>query len=152
MPSIELETLIDSPAEKAFKLAQEVEKYPSFASELKEVKVLKRDGDKVITQWVGIAELGPFVREVRWEEEDIWDEDKLECSFNLISGDMKKYSGIWKFESVESGQTLCKLSIDYELGIPLLGAMVEKMIHEKVLEVSKSILNAVKELAEQDKC
>jgi len=148
MPKIEIETIIQASPENVFRRAQEIERYPDFAPELREVKVLSREGNVVRSRWVGIAEVGPLRREVTWEEIDVWDEEKLECRFELMSGDMKSYAGVWKFERNADGLTHCSLLIDYELGIPLLGQLLEKLIHEKVTEVAQAILTAVKELAE----
>jgi len=150
MPKIEIETIIQASPENVFRRAQEIERYPEFASELLEVKVLSREGNTVRSRWVGIAELGPITRKVSWEEIDVWDEERLECRFELSSGDMKSYNGVWKFERNADGLTHCSLTVDYELGIPLLGQLMEKLIHEKVTEVARAILSAVKKLAEAE--
>lgn len=151
MPKFELTTVINAEPNLAFTLAQQVESFPRYAPDLKEVRILSKDGGVTRTLWVGKVELGPIVREVRWEEEDTWDAEKLSCEFKLVSGDMKDYFGSWTFSGTADGKTLCTLTVTYELGIPLLGALLEKLIHDRIVEASQSILDAVKRLAEETK-
>ena len=44
MLEVTLETAIAAPPELAYSVAKEVEKYPSFLPDVKEVTVLERDG------------------------------------------------------------------------------------------------------------
>ncbi len=150
MPTFEVDLSVNASPKKTFEVAQDIEKFPEFAPELKAVTVLARNGGKVVSKWVGTAEVVGIVRDFVWEEEDEWDKEKLKCKFRLIRGDLKAYEGEWSFLPGETGGTLCRLEISYELGIPLLGAMLEKLIHDKIVDSSKSILSAVKKLAEMD--
>ncbi len=147
MPRIELEEFIEINAKDAFNLAQNIERFPEFIPSLKEVKILSRNGNIVLSRWLGVAEVGPISRQITWEERDEWNEERLECKFELIAGDMKTYYGLWRFLEAEGGSRL-KLELEYDIGIPMLGPFFHKVIHEKMIESCQSILRAVKLLAE----
>jgi len=148
MPTIESEIVIAAKPESVFELAQQVERFPEVIASLKSIEVLARDGNRTRTRWVGVAELGPVSREISWEEEDEWDAEALECRFHLAKGDLKRYQGVWKFPGEDEGSTRCVLHLDYELGIPLLGGMILKMIHAKMQESCDELLRGLKKLVE----
>jgi len=147
MPAIETEIVIAAKPEDVFELAQQVERFPEVIKDLKSVEVLSREGNCTVSRWVGIVELGPIRREISWEEEDEWDSDALECRFHLTKGDLKQYEGVWKFMAHDDGGTHCTLRLDYDLGIPLLGAMALKMIHAKMQQSCDELLRGLKILA-----
>lgn len=150
MPTIETEIVIVARPQSVFQLAQQVERFPQVIDGLKSVEVLSRDGNRTQTRWVGIAEFGPIRREISWEEEDQWDAEALECRFHLTRGDLKRYEGVWKFLPCDEHSTRCRLHLDYDLGIPLLGAMALKMIHAKMQESCEELLRGLKKLAAGD--
>ena len=150
MPNVRKEITVNAPAAKVFAVARDIERFPEAMQDLKSVEVLERDGGRVVSRWVSVAEVGPLKREVAWEEEEIWDEDALACSFKLLKGDMKSYGGSWSFTPEGDGgdATRVVLDFDYEVELPMLGALVKKIIHAKMVDNCDSLLRALKELSE----
>lgn len=145
MPVIEKEIEIRAPVEEIFEIAQNVEEYPLFMHSIKEVRILEREGDRRITQWTArVEELG---RTMSWKEEDIWDREKKECYFRLIEGDFNKYEGVWTFQS-KGDTTVVRLKIEYEMHIPLIGALLQGLIRRKVEESATDMLEGLKERCE----
>ncbi|OGK11362.1 MAG: hypothetical protein A2Y63_02810 [Candidatus Riflebacteria bacterium RBG_13_59_9] len=147
MPNVRKEIIVNAPPERVFAIAREVERFPAVMHDLKSVEVLEREGARTVSRWVSVAEIGPLSREVVWEEEEFWDEDALTGAFKLVKGDLKSYGGAWMF-TPEGGSTRVVLDFDYEIDIPLLGAMVHKIIHQKMMDNCDSLLKALKRLAE----
>ncbi|MBC7328168.1 SRPBCC family protein [bacterium] len=145
MPLIEKEIEINAPLEKVFEIAQDVEEYPHFMPSIKSVRILEKEGDRRITEWVGrVEELG---RTITWKEEDIWDKERGECRFRGFEGDFNKYEGVWIFQRKGEG-TLVRLKIEYEMHIPLIGVLLQGLIKRKVEESARDMLEGLKERCE----
>jgi len=150
MPKVRQEIIVNAPAEKVFAVARQVERFPEVMPDLKSVQVLLRDGNRAVTRWISLAEVGPLSREVSWEEEEWWDEQSLRAEFRLLSGDLQSYGGHWEFARDGGGNaTRVVLDFDYEIDLPLLGTLVRKLIHAKMEENCQSLLRALKQLAEE---
>lgn len=147
MPTVRKEITVAAAPEAVFAIAQDVERFPEVMHDLKKVEILERDGNRTITRWTSVAEVGPLTKEIAWEEEDVWDATALTCKFKMTKGDMKAYEGVWTFTR-DGAVTNVVLDIDYEIEIPLLGALVHKIIRQKMDENCDSLLAALKRLAE----
>jgi len=148
MPTVRKEITIAAAPEEVFAIAQDVERFPEVMHDLKKVEVLERDGARTITRWTSVAEIGPLSKEIWWEEEDVWDATALTCTFKMTKGDMQAYAGMWTFAR-DGAVTNVVLDITYEIEIPLLGALVHKIIRQKMDENCDSLLKALKRLAEK---
>lgn len=147
MPHVRKEILVNAAPEAVFDAAADIERFPAAMPDLKSVEVLEREGNRCVSRWVSVADLGPIQREVSWTEEAVWDRAGLSCRFSLIKGDMKSYSGGWSFTPDGAG-TKVVLEFDYEIEIPLLGALVHKIIHQKMEQNCDGLLAALKQMVE----
>jgi len=129
MPKVESEIIVQADPDRVYTVAKDVEKFPEFLPDVQSVKVLKREGSRVVSEWVGIIK--QFNRTLRWTEEDDWDDAQRQCSFRAISGDWDKYEGVWKFESHPEG-TMMQLTVDYEFNIPLIGPLIKGVLTKLV--------------------
>ena len=151
MPRVNSENIIDAPFEQVWKLAQDVEKMPEFMPDLVSVKVLEDAQTspitrRTVTEWT--ARIKQFNRNVHWVEEDIWNDDEKACHFWQIRGDYTEYRGVWKFvPQGESTQAL--LEIEYVIDIPLLGALIQKIVKKLMQENCDMMLSCLKTEAEK---
>ena len=135
--------------ELIYRIAKDVERLPEVLPDLDSVTILKDDGNgKVASKWQGSISVGPLTRHISWIEEDIWDDKHLTCRFDLIEGDMKEYSGLWTFEPVDGG---CKvdLKVRFELGIPMLGPLVNRIVDQLMQRNCEDLLLALEKLSAQ---
>lgn len=151
MGLITAEVLVDAPKQKVFELARKVEDYPDFMPDVEEVEVLKRDDETGVAhiRWVGKVEIQSISKKIRWVEESIWDSENLKSEFKLLEGDYKKYGGNWSFEEVEDGKTLVVLELDFDLGLPLVGALINKLLDKLMLTNCQGMLDAIKKRVEE---
>lgn len=151
MGLIKAEVIVDASPEKVFELAQRVEDYPDFMPDILEVEVLKRDDVTGIAhvRWVGKVEIQSIRKLVRWVEESRWDLSNLSADLKLIEGDYKKYSGKWRFEKLDDGKTNLSLEIDFDLGLPLVGPLINKLIDKLMLTNCQGMLDAIKTRVEK---
>jgi uncharacterized membrane protein len=147
MARVELEAVIHAPLETVYAVARDVEAFPQFMPDVKSVRILEKsaDGSRTLTEWVAYA--SQLKLQVKWTEEDLWDDTAHTCRFRQVKGDYDQMEGLWEFLPHPEG-TLFRSTLDYELRVPLLGALVQKVIHHLVTQNLQGILDGVKARAE----
>ncbi|MGI8924353.1 MAG: type II toxin-antitoxin system RatA family toxin [Fimbriimonadales bacterium] len=142
MPIIELRNTIDAPVQRVVEIARDVERFSEFMPDVKSVKIIDQsdDGTTQQTEWVGIIK--QFSREIAWTQEDVWHEDANRIDFHQVKGDYDKMEGYWQFNEV-GGKTEFVNYLDYEYKVPLLGALVTKVVDFLVRQNLNSIMDGI---------
>jgi ribosome-associated toxin RatA of RatAB toxin-antitoxin module len=131
-----------------FRVARKVESYPDFMPDVRSIRVLERRDDGYSrTEWVGHVSVASIDRDVRWVEDAWWTEDELRSRFELVEGDYKHYRGEWKFEAVDRGTRII-LTVDFDLGLPLVGALIAKLLDRIMQNNIDGMLQAIKNRVE----
>jgi coenzyme Q-binding protein COQ10 len=139
---------IKSDPEKVFKIASLVEKFPDYMPDVKKVELLERRDDGYSrSSWVALAKIASINKEVKWIEDEWWDSANLSSKFEQVEGDYKHYFGDWAFTKTDDG-THVKLTVDFDLGLPLIGPMIVKLLDNLTRNNLDSMLKAIKERAE----
>ena len=146
MAQVVAEVTVAVPVQRLYSLAKGVERFPEFMPDLEQVEVLERDGPRARTRWVG--RVREFNRLIRWVEEDEWDDAGRECHFRQTEGDFDKYEGVWRFRPDGQGAK-AHLQIDYEFNVPLIGALIKRVVQKLMQHNCEQMLAALKALAEQ---
>ncbi len=148
MPTIIQNVLIAAPIETVYKIMKDVEQFPNIMADLESLVVLERSADTshTITKWVGLVR--EFNMKVGWTEDDTWDDAAHKLEFRQIEGDMTSMDGVWQLTE-EAGATRFNSTLNYEYEVPLLGALVKKLIHKKLEQNVQMILDGVKVMAEK---
>ncbi len=140
MARVEASMLIRAPLDQVYAVAKRVEDFPQFMPDLERVTVLERDGDVPSrTEWVGAVE----GRRIRWTEDDTWDDARHLCRFRQREGDFERYEGEWSFEP-ENGGTRTAITVEFEFGIPLIGALLSQLLRVKMKENLDGMLAALR--------
>lgn len=139
------------PAAKVYAAARQVARFPDVLPNLDSVEVLEDDGaGTTVTKWNGSFALGPLKKDVSWTERDVWDDAALTCRFDLISGDMKTYNGTWSFTDTADGGCTAELKVDFVLGIPVLGPMVNSIVDSLMKQNCDELLEALEKIARDE--
>ncbi|MCH7472880.1 SRPBCC family protein [bacterium] len=139
--------LIAHDPDKVFAAAKQVERFPDVLPDLNRVTIIEEKGEnEVVTKWEGTINVGPLTRNITWTERDVWDPAARTCTFELIEGDMKEFSGVWTF-TPEDGGCRVDLKIDFELGIPMLGPMITRIVDGIMQQNCDGLLEALEKLA-----
>jgi len=147
MPQVVAEITVEVPVQNLYLLAQQVERFPEFMADLERVEMLERQEGHTRTRWT--ARVPEFNRTIQWVEEDEWDGLAHECRFRQTEGDFDRYQGVWRFLAEGAG-TKARLEIDYDLNVPLVGALIKGLIQKKMQQNCDQMLAALKALAEQE--
>ena len=152
MPQVESTVIVQAPLDKLWELAQQVENMPQFMPDLESVEILEEETlsptqRRTKSRWVGLIK--QMNRKIRWTEEDLWDSETHLCTFNQIEGDFTEHGGKWRFEAIDDQQTKAHLELRYVIEIPLLGALIQKIILKLMQDNCNNMLNCLKAEAEK---
>lgn len=139
MAIVEASTIIRAPLDRVYALAKDVERFPEFMPDLERVSIMERRPTGTVTEWVGVVQ----GRKIRWVEEDYWDDARHRCTFTQRTGDFNRYQGVWQFEATPDG-IRTSLRVDFELDIPLAGALLSNLVKVLMRKNCESMLMALK--------
>jgi coenzyme Q-binding protein COQ10 len=139
MATVHASIVIRAPLEQVYTLAKDIERFPAFMPDLERVTVTERTPASVTSEWVGVVQ----GRKIRWVEDDVWDDARHRCTFAQRSGDFTRYEGEWRFEAVPEG-TRTSLTVDFELDIPLAGALLSSLVRVLMRKNCESMLQALR--------
>ena len=145
MPTVETTVLVQAPIDVVYAVAKDNESFPEFMDDVVSLEIVERDGDRSVSDWVGV--IPTFGLKVRWRQEDVWCDSERTCVFKQVEGDYDKLEGTWRF-SEEDGGTRFDSELEYEYVVPGLGPLVKKVIHNIVIKNMEGVLGAIKDRAE----
>jgi ribosome-associated toxin RatA of RatAB toxin-antitoxin module len=140
MPEIMVEEIAEAPVETVYAIAKEIERFPEWMGNVESITVLARDGSRVTSKWVGRVE--EFKRNIRWTEEDIWDDAARRCLFRATEGDWETYEGEWDFIP-EGDKTRLRLKLNFDINVPLIGALIKGLLARLTEKNSRDMLKAL---------
>lgn len=144
MPIVKRTVAIKAPAERVYRLIKDVERYPQFIPDVKDVKIVGGDPQERITRWHAMIDGVEF----RWTERDVYVDAGLLVRYRLVEGDLDKFEGEWIVRS-EGERTEVTLTVEYDLGIPSMEDVMSVVLHEKVTMNADHLLEGIKEEAEK---
>ncbi len=153
MPQVVSKITINAPLNVVWELAQDVEKLPDIIPDLDMVRVVEREQltpstTRVVSQWQG--RIKKFNRRMDWTEEDVWNGEDHTCHFWQLMGDFTDYRGEYQFSEAEGeGSTHVHLKIDYKFDVPLVGALMQKVVQNLLQENSDEMLQCLRTEAER---
>jgi coenzyme Q-binding protein COQ10 len=132
-------TRIGAPLADVYRVAKDIEKFPEFMPDVQSIRILDRAGSRLTVEWVGLMQ----GRKIRWVEEETWDDAAHRSTFHLVEGDFSKFEGSWSFEAVPGG-TQAVLILDYEMELPLAGALLSNLLKVLVRKNLEGMLASLK--------
>lgn len=149
MPHIETSILVNADRDRVFALARDIERYPEFVPDVKSVRIVEQSADRQVSEWVGLVQAGQVSIEMKWTEEDFWDEATHTCRWRQIKGDFQQYDGVWTFHETPDG-TEMRMAIDYRYDVPLIGPLIKSLVARLMKANADAILSALKAQAEKE--
>lgn len=145
MPNVTTTVWIEAPLDRVYEIAKDSRSFPDFMKDVKSVTPVETDGNRFVSDWVGV--IPTFGLKVRWRQEDLWDDGAHRCEFKQVSGDYDKLEGTWEFRE-ENGGTRFDTNLEYEYNVPTLGPLVKKVVYNIVVKNLENINEAFKKRAE----
>ena len=124
MPGATRSILINAPMEKVFSVVTDYEKYPQFLSEVKKVRVLRREGLVEVDFEVDLVKTIKYTLRMK-------EEKPSKMNWTFVKGDfMKDNRGGWLLEQVGDA---VKATYNIEVTV---GALVPKTIVNALVDTS----------------
>jgi ribosome-associated toxin RatA of RatAB toxin-antitoxin module len=134
------EIVVNAPLERCYEVVSNVEEYPSWVPDVKEVKVLDRDGEGRPSKVSFRA--AAFGRSTHYTL--VYDYSKAPevLSWTLQEGDMtSKLDGSYQFSSEPSGATRVSYELSVELRVPIPG-FVKRRVEVRIIQAALQQLKA----------
>lgn len=135
---------VKAKRKKVYNIIKHIEEFPKFMSYVKKVKIVERQKDKYISNWQMTVESLP----IKWQQEDIFDEEAKRLRFRMLKGDFGGYQGEWTLSDTDDGTTL-SFSCIFNWGMAILDKYVKSVLENKAHRYIHGMLLAVKKRAEE---
>lgn len=143
MPFIEVSKEMAASPDDVYRVAKDMEAYPNFMKSVVKITTLESGEGYTITKWDTRLQGRPVV----WTERDEFDDLARRIDYKLVAGDLKKFGGAWTFEQV-GNNTLVKLTVDFELGIPMFASLLNPIAVITVRSNLEAMLSGMKQQVE----
>jgi ribosome-associated toxin RatA of RatAB toxin-antitoxin module len=140
MPSVTVEMTMAAPAQQVWEAVTALEDYPQFMENVRTVEVRETDAQGTrISNW-SVTLKGSVLE---WTEEDRTNDADRVMTFHQIDGDLDRFIGEWRVLEIGSATSVVRLSIDFEIGIPLLADMLNPVAGKALQENCEQMLTAI---------
>lgn len=135
---IESYIIVKQPKEAVYNLLKDMESYPEFMENVKQVTLLEGRRDKTITEW----EIDFDGTAITWKQENIFDGRKMSIRFKMLEGDFGRYEGEWNLFGLLTG-TEIRLTVVIDWGLSVLNnytdleKMAQNQIHGMLIALRK---------------
>lgn len=139
MPLVEVQEHIAAPLDDVWGWINDIERHPSLMEPVISVEVLERSADHRIAAWE--VELKGCV--MRWVEREDLHPDRHRIDYHQIDGDLQTFAGFWQLAPANPSATTATLSVEFEIGTPMLSEMLNPVAERAIRENSRSMLRAL---------
>ena len=129
---------IEALRQRAYAVMKDVESYSGYMPSVNEVKILKQDGNLMITRWDAKIDGAP----ITWIQEVESVDESQEMIFEAVEGDFDIFRGRWSVAELD-GRVELRLLIEYRLGIPIIENVLGPILKKKVKANSELMLEAL---------
>lgn len=142
MPRVELTLEIGAGADRVWEAVVDIERYPETMDSVRWVKLLPHpDPDPAVRRSAWSIVLKGSILE--WEEDELLDHDARTLTFTQRSGDMDIFEGGWQVTELAPARSQVRLTIDFEIGIPLLADMLNPVAERSLRDNCREMLLGV---------
>jgi coenzyme Q-binding protein COQ10 len=141
MPSTTASILIPLPIDQVYHSSKNVQALERFLPELKKVTTLEESPTRTVNRFEWSA-VGKRIVQVEVEE---WDDAVYGNRFYQREGDFDRWEGNYRYKSVDGG-TEFTIELNWELSLPLIGPLLNKMIGKIVDGNVNALLGGIKQI------
>ena len=139
MPVVEVAETIAAPARTVWDVVNDVESYPRLMEHVRSLRVLERGDNVRLLEWE--VELKGCV--MRWIEREELQPEKLRIEYRQIEGELAEFAGFWQLEPIDDASTRVVLSVNFDIGIPMLSEMLNPVAERAIRDNSRAMLTSL---------
>lgn len=140
MPTFNYVVDVSVRCDNAYSVLKNVTEYSSFMNPVKEVNILDKKDNVLITQWNVIYDGVP----IEWTEEITYNDKDCSVKFKSLSGNYSRF-GEWKvFKNQNKDKTSISLEVTYDWNAPNFELFFGDVYKQKAERATKGMLYALK--------
>jgi ribosome-associated toxin RatA of RatAB toxin-antitoxin module len=140
MPQVDLDLDIRAPIGTVWEAVLDIERYPELMTNIVSVKIEEWETPTTRrSQWAMIIKGATLV----WRDREFIDHDDHTVNFTQVSGDLESFEGAWELSVKEAELTRVRLTISFEIGIPLLAGMLNPVAQRALYGNAREMLEGV---------
>jgi len=136
MPLVKVSEVIPASLARVWELVNDVESYPRFMEHVRSLKVMERGQTHRVSAWE--VDCKGFI--MRWTEREEIDEHAHRIDYRQIEGDLAVFEGSWQLEPLAVDSSRANLSVQFEIGIPMLSEMLNPVAQRAIQDNSQKML------------
>jgi ribosome-associated toxin RatA of RatAB toxin-antitoxin module len=138
--TINMTRRLSRTAEEAFRVVEDIERFPEFMPSVNAINLIEVDGDRKVAEWDITIDDAPL----DWVEEGIYDHDNLIVRFRALEGVFDRFDGYWQVEPDGEGSRV-RFELSYEIGLPEIEEIVGPILRVRMIENAESMLDAIEQ-------
>jgi len=140
MPEVDLDLDIQTSIGTVWEAVLDIERYPDLMTNVVSVKIEEWETPTSRrSQWAMIIKGATLV----WRDREFIDHDEHTVNFTQVSGDLERFEGAWELTAKEAELTRVRLTISFEIGIPLLAGMLNPVAQRALYGNAREMLEGV---------
>lgn len=141
---ISMSRQLNRPSSTAFKVVEDLERFPEFMPNVNSLTLLEADGNRKVAAWDINIDDAPL----SWIEEGIYDKQNLIVHFRSLEGIFDRFDGYWQVLPDGKGSRVI-FELAYEIGLPEIEDIVGPILRERMIENVESMLEAIEKWVEE---
>ncbi len=141
---IEMSHSLKRPATEAFKVVEDVERFPEFLPNVNSVTLLEAEGQRKVAAWSTTIDGAPL----DWVEEGIYDPKNCLVHFRALEGVFDRFDGFWQVTPDGDGSRVT-FKLVYEIGLPEIEEIIGPLLRERLIENAESMLAAIEKRVDE---
>lgn len=140
MPQVSSEIFIEKDPAVVYAAAKDLIGLKPYLKDVSSLTMLEDNGNITKSDWVASA----MGKKIHWVEVEEWNDAELRNHFYSPEGDFDRYEGDWAFTPDANG-TKVSLTLEYDLTIPIFGALLQKLVFKLMQENADGFLQGLKQ-------
>lgn len=140
MPVVAVEVEVHAPADLVWSAVVDISSYPSYMENVQSVVLELVDASGVRRSRWSVLLKGSVLE---WIEDEVVDHERMLVTFHQVDGDLQHLAGTWLVTPRNEGHSRVELTVDFEIGIPLLADMLNPVAERALRENSERMLREI---------
>lgn len=143
MPHVSTSLKMSASADQIWAIVKDVQTYPQFMQNVRSVRVAAGATKSLrVSEWS--VDLDGSILE--WTEIEHIDEAARRITFEQLDGDLQEMRGVWSVVAEPDGGSRAELSVDFEIGIPILADMLNPVAGAALKDNALAMLREIDRL------
>jgi ribosome-associated toxin RatA of RatAB toxin-antitoxin module len=133
---VEVTEITPLPIERVWDVVNDVEAYPRLMEHVRSLQILERGPNFRVTAW----EVDLKGCTMRWVEREEIDPERYRIEYRQIKGDLAIFEGFWQLQRLTDQSCQTVLSVQFDIGIPMLSEMLNPVAERTIRDNSQKML------------